>query len=85
VLYAINSKTLFDHMHELGTAFYCKYPSGPVDKPETIYKVIYYAENRQIFYEGPLELPELEQLKKMAIEVSTIEYDKFRDELIIKE
>lgn len=79
VIRASKSETLFDHMHELGTAFFCKV------KDPNIYKVVYFSSNRQVFYEGPLTNEQLKTLREEHTEVTEIGYDKWKDELIIEE
>jgi len=69
--------TLFEHMHELGTAFFCK--------EDEDYYVVYYATNRQVYFKGKLTEDEAQKLKDNATEVKSIEYDKFKDELLIEE
>ena len=78
IVHTSKSATLFSHMHELGTSFYCK---GEKDT----YRVIYYATNREIHFEGQLTETEAERLRVESTEVKSIEYDRFKDELVITE
>ena len=80
IVHTSKAVTLFDHMHELGTSFYCK--SKVVDDN---YKVVYYATNREIHFEGKLTEGEMRRLAGEATEVDMIEYDRFKDAIIITE
>ena len=65
-------------MHELGTAFYAK--TG-----ENTYQVLYFAQHREIIFEGKLSPEQAGKLKGITTQVKTIEYDKFNDTWIIEE
>lgn len=80
IVHTSKAATLFDHMHELGTSFYCK--SKDVDDK---YKVIYYATNRELHFEGKLTEGEVKRLAQESTEVESIEYDRFKDAIIITE
>ena len=77
-LYTNKAETLLETMHELGTAFYAK--TG-----ENTYQALYFAQHREIIFEGELTPEEADKLKAMATQVKTIEYDKFNDTWIIEE
>jgi len=82
VLHTSKPDTLFDNIHELGACFHCK--TGGVGEDE--YTVLYYARNKRVHFEGKLTTGELERLtREGSIEVTSIEYDRFKDELIITE
>lgn len=78
VVHTSNPQTLIEMMHELGTAFYCK--TG-----QKTYRVIYFATNREIHFEGELTEEQLEKIKMEATEVKSIRIDDFNDEIIIEE
>ena len=78
VIHTGNPSTMFENMHTLGTCFYC--PIG-----EMQYKVVYFATNRQVFFEGELTVYELEKLKGHGREVKKIEVDDFTQEIRVKE
>ena len=73
-----NAETLFDNVSPLGTCFFCC-------TAENEYKVVYFAANRQVFFEGRLTGEEYKQLLQQAREVHTIEVDDFTQEIRIEE
>jgi len=73
-----NPQTLIDMMHELGTAFYCK--TG-----QNTYKVLYFASNREVHFEGELNEAQLAKIKAEAKEVKSIMEDEFGNEIRIEE
>jgi len=79
-----NPETLFEHMHEKGTSFYAK--TGEEDeKGEAIYKVIYFATNREVHFEGKLTDEQIQQLKSDSTRVKSIQIDEFAGEIIVEE
>ena len=78
VIHTGNPGTLFDNMYPLGTCFWCRLGEGEV-------KVVYFATNRQVFFEGKLSDEELANLVGQAQEVHTIEVDDFTQEIRIEE
>jgi len=77
-----NPETLMDHMHEKGTSFYAKVASvGPLG----IYKVVYFASNREIHFEGTLTEEQIQKLKEESTEVKSIKIDDFAGEIIVEE
>jgi len=79
-----NPDTLFDHMHEKGTSFYAK--TGEDEKThEEIYKVVYFASNREIWFEGKLTDERIKQLKDDSTRVKSIQVDEFAGEIIVEE
>lgn len=73
-----NPDTLFEHMHEKGTSFYAKVG-------EELYKVVYFATNREIWFEGTLTDEQLKQLKDESTKAKSIQIDEFAGEIIVEE
>jgi hypothetical protein len=74
-----NPKTILDMMNEMGTSFYCE----GEDKDE--YCIIYFATNREVYFEGKLDARELEQVKTGSHRVNSIKVDALNQEIIIEE
>jgi len=73
-----NPKTILDMMNELGTSFFCK-----TDQDE--YRVIYFATNREVWFQGKLSPNELEKIKTESHEVTNITVDEMASEILIEE
>lgn len=73
-----NPQTIIDMMHELGTSFHCK-------TSQNEYRVIYFATNREVHFEGSLTPDQLAQIKAESKEVKSIRIDEFAGEIIIEE
>jgi len=78
-----NPATLFEHMHEKGTSFYAK--AGEDDKHEAVWKVVYFATNREVHFDGKLTDEQLEELKGGSTRVKSIEIDEFAGEIRVEE
>jgi len=78
-----NPETLFDHMHEKGTSFYARTSEVGI-KPET-YKVIYFATNREVHFDGELTEEQIQRLKDDSTRVKSIQIDEFAGEIIVQE
>ena len=78
VIHTGNPGTLFDNIYPLGTCLWCRLSEGE-------YKVVYFATNRQVFFEGKLTGEELAKLVGLGQEVHTIEVDDFTQEIRVKE
>jgi len=80
-----NPETLIDHMHEKGTSFYAKV--GEDEKTGAgIYKVVYFASNREIHFEGTLDTEEqFQKIKEESTKVKSIKIDEFAGEIIVEE
>ena len=78
VIHTHNPGTLWDNMSPLGKCFWCR--TG-----EKEYQVVYFAANRQVFFNGPLTDKQLEKLVGQSWEVKKIEIDDFTQEIRIKE
>ncbi|MEM2110768.1 MAG: hypothetical protein QXX08_02695 [Candidatus Bathyarchaeia archaeon] len=73
-----NPQTLLDTIHELGTSFYCK--TG-----QNTYRVVYFASNREIHFEGALNEEQLDKLKADSQEVQNITINEVTSEIIVEE
>ncbi len=75
-----NPNTLFGEMHEKGAAFFVK-------TEENTYQVLYFSSLRDILFEGELTLEQISKLKNIqeAVQVKSIQYDKFNDTWHIEE
>jgi hypothetical protein len=73
-----NPQTLLDTIHELGTSFYCK--TG-----QDTYRVIYFASNREVHFEGSLNAEQLDKLKSESQEVQNITVNEAANEIIVEE
>ena len=78
VVHTDNPQTVLSMIHELGASFFCK--TG-----QDTYKVVYFASNREVHFEGSLSKEQLDQIKRGSAEVTSIRTDEFRDEIIIEE
>jgi len=78
-----NPETLFDHMHEKGTSFYARTSESGV-KPET-YKVIYFATNREVHFEGELTEQQIQKLRTDSTGAKSIQIDEFAAEILVEE
>ena len=78
VVKTTNPATLLDMLHELGTAFYSK--AG-----QNSYKVLYFASNREVHFEGALSEDQLAKVKGEAQEVKSIKIDEIANEIVIEE
>lgn len=67
---------LFDLMHELGTSFYCK-------MGKDAWRVVYFAGNRELHFEGNLTEKQLGRLKENSVEVSEITVNELQGEIQI--
>lgn len=72
-----DASNLMSLVHELGKVFFCKLG-------RKIYKVLYFAQSTNVFFEGSLSNQDIERLKQLdAIEAKSIEIDEFNDEIRI--
>ena len=78
MIHTRNAGTLFDNISPLGKCFWCR--TG-----EKEYQVIYFAANRQVFFDGPLTDEQLFRLSSSGWEVKKIEVDDFTQEIRIEE
>ena len=78
VLKTSNPQTLLESMHQLGQVFLC-------ETGQEIYKVIYFAQHRQIFFEGHLSPSQLDRVKHECVTAKSIEIDDFNNEIVIEE
>lgn len=78
VVHTDNPQTLLGMLHELGTSFFCK--TG-----QDTYKVVYFASNREVHFEGKLAEEQLEEIKRESTEVESIRIDDFHNEIVIRE
>ena len=78
VIHTGNPGTMFDNMYSLGKCFW----SRLADRQ---YKVVYFATNRQVFFEGKLTDEQLTKLAGQGQEVQKITVDDFTQEIRIEE
>lgn len=78
VIHTGNPETLFENISPLGKCFYC---SLGMDA----YRAVYFAANRQVFFEGPLTNAQLNRLEQQGWGVTKIEVDDFTQEIRIEE
>ena len=78
VIHTGNAETLFENISPLGKCFYCS-----LGRDE--YRVVYFAANRQVFFDGVLDDEELVQLEHDGRGVKKIEVDDFTQEIRIEE
>jgi len=73
-----NPKTLLDLTHELGQIFFC-------NTGDNAYKIIYFAQSREIHFEGELTEGQLNRITADGVEAKSIRIDEFNNEIIIEE
>ena len=73
-----NPKTLLDLMHELGQIFFC-------NTGDNAYKIIYFAQSREIHFEGTLTEGQLQRISADGVQAKSIGIDEFNNEIIIEE
>lgn len=69
--------SLLDIIHDLGKAYYCP-------DEDSGYKVCYFSQHTQGFFQGKLSSEQLKKIRGLATEVSSITLDEFHRELVIE-
>ena len=78
VIHTGNPGTLFDNISPLGKCFWCLTGEKEV-------QAIYFATNRQVFFNGPMTQDDLIRLANEGWQVKKIEVDDFTQEIRIEE
>ena len=73
-----NAETILGLMNELGASYYAELGNGE-------YRVVYFSNSRQCFFEGKLNREQLEQVKQGSRKVSKVTVDDEAGEIRIEE
>ena len=78
VIHTGNAETLFDNISPMGKCFWCHTGEEEI-------QAVYFAANRQVYFEGPVTNEQLVQLERDGRGVKKIEVDDFTQEIRITE